>query len=276
MFKSLKNNNITRGKNKVKFLDDKVDAKILLFDIETAPNLSYTWGKWQQDVIDFKDHWYMLCYAAKWLDDGKMITSKLTDYNSFKKDKTDDFNVVKSLWTLLDKADIVITHNGDEFDIKKANARFVYHGLPPPSPYKTIDTKKVAKKYFSFTSNSLNDLGRYLKLGEKVKHEGFDLWLNCMTGEKKAWETMIKYNKQDVILLEKIYKRFLSWITNHPNLGLYKKLDFACPNCGSQHLNHRGFNYTKTNTYRRVQCVDCHAWSQYTTSEKRLKNKIKN
>ena len=27
-------------------------AKVLFFDIETAPNLSYVWGQWQQDVID--------------------------------------------------------------------------------------------------------------------------------------------------------------------------------------------------------------------------------
>lgn len=246
--------------------------KILLFDIETAPNLGYVWGKYDQNVIDYKSEWYMLCFVAKWSDSKKLITSKLSDFKTFKKDKENDYGVVKALWNLLDECDILIGHNSKAFDEKKANARFVYHGLPPPSPYKTIDTLSVARKYFKFTSNKLDDLGKALGIGRKVPHEGFRLWLGCMNGDTKSWNKMIKYNKQDVLLLEKLYKKLQPWITNHPNIGLFTNQEYACPNCGSKHVIKRGYMYTKVNKFQRYVCKDCNAWS---SSRKAIKDDIK-
>ena len=133
----------------------KNKAKILLFDIETAPNLGYVWGKWEQDVIEFDRQWYMLCFCAKWLGDKKVMTHALPDFSLYKKDPENDKELVKKLWELFNEADIIIAHNGDEFDIKKSNARFIYHGFTPNPHYKTIDTKKIAKKYFSFNENNL-------------------------------------------------------------------------------------------------------------------------
>ena len=79
---------------------------------------------------------------------------------------------------------------GDEFDIKKANARFIYHGLKPTKFYLSIDTKKVAKKYFKFDSNSLSSLGEYLGLGEKVDTGGYSLWKGCLLGDPASWKKM--------------------------------------------------------------------------------------
>ncbi len=251
--------------------------KILIFDIETAPNLGYVWGKYDQNVIDYKSEWYIMCFAAKWFGTNKQIKVKLTDFpNRFNKDKQDDYDVVKKLWELFDEADIIVAHNGQAFDTKKATARFLYHNMSPPSPYKQIDTKLVAKKYFNFNSNKLDDLGRYLKLGRKIEHEGFPLWLKCMEGNKIAWKKMMIYNTQDVLLLEKIYIKFLPYITNHPNYGIYINKEHVCPNCGSEHLQRRGYQYTKTNKYQRWQCQECGSWSQSIRSEKVVKPNLKN
>ena len=37
--------------------------KILFYDLETSPNVSYTWGKWEQNVIAFKKEWELLSFA---------------------------------------------------------------------------------------------------------------------------------------------------------------------------------------------------------------------
>ncbi len=88
---------------------------------------------------------------------------------------------------------------------------------------------------------------------------------------------MIQYNKQDILLLEKIYKRFLPWITNHPNYGLYQGKQFACPNCGSKNLMRRGFAYTKVNIYQRWICRKCGAHSQSRKCERDIiKPEVKN
>lgn len=237
--------------------------RILFYDIETAPNTSYIWGKYEQDSLGNLQDWYMLSFAAKWYGDNKVISYGLPDFRDYKKNPTNDKELVRKLWELIDEADVIVAHNGDDFDNKKANARFVYHGFTPPSPYKTIDTKKIAKRYFRFDSNKLTDIGKYLNLGQKVETGGFSLWVGCMSGDKNAWRKMIKYNRQDVVLLEKIYEVFKPWIRNHPNVNALSGRTNACPTCGSKHLQSRGYMVSKASPTKtqRFQCQSCGAWS---------------
>ena len=74
---------------------------------------------------------------------------------------------------MFDEADVVIAHNGDKFDMRKANARFGHY--EPPMPVQQVDTLKVARKYFKFESNKLGDLGEHLGLGNKEVTGGFAL-----------------------------------------------------------------------------------------------------
>lgn len=121
----------------------QIKPKVLLFDIETMANLVYVWGKYEQNVIAYERHWYMLTFAYKWLGDKKTYVKSLPDYSMYKKDKYNDIELIKDLWKLFDEADIIIAHNGNSFDIKKANARFIKHKLKPPSPYRSVDTIQI-------------------------------------------------------------------------------------------------------------------------------------
>ena len=236
--------------------------RILLFDIETAPSLGWFFDLWKEgNIVAIKEEWYMLCFAAKWLD-GKMMTYALPDFKGYKPGSRDDKELVKQLWRLFDEADILIAHNGDKFDIKKANARFAYYNLPPPSPYRTIDTLKIARRYSNFTSNRLNDLGEHLGYGSKLVHTGFNLWKECMSGDPKAWKHMIEYNKRDVVLLEKIYLHFLPWMQNHPNVALMAEQPNNCPKCISDNITKRGFTVRKGGKYQRYQCQKCGGFFQ--------------
>lgn len=234
--------------------------KTLLLDIETSPNLGYIWEKYEQDVLAYTEEWFMLSFAVKWLGKKRTDVWSLPDFPMYRKDKHNDKDLVTKLHSYLNEADVVIAHNGDFFDIKKSNARFIFHKLPPPKPFKTIDTKKVAKRAFMFNSNKLDDLGKYFGVGRKLKHTGFELWLGCLHGDKKAWKLMTKYNKQDVILLEKIYLRMLPWTLNHPNYNVYDGTKGGCPNCGSNKIQRRGFSYTQSNKYQQFACLDCRNW----------------
>jgi hypothetical protein len=246
----------------VLFKDPKYNKKILLFDIENTPLVTYTWGIWEQDVIEVKEEWYILCFAYKWLGEKETHIVALPDFQGYEKNKKDDSKLIKKLWELFDQAEIIIAHNGDQFDIKKANVRFIKHGLQPPSPYKTIDTLKVARRYFKFDSNKLDYLGQYLDIGRKLPHTGKHLWFGCMDGDKKSWDLMKKYNKQDVILLEKVYERLRGWNNSSPNMNLTLGGTYLCPKCGSDHVQKRGFNYTKTSVFQSYWCINCGGWSQ--------------
>lgn len=237
-----------------------MSAKVLLLDIETAPSLGWAWEKWQTNIIAFEKSWFMLAFGWKWLGEAKAHVRCLPDYAGYEFDKENDRELIGELWTLMDQADVIVGHNGDAFDIKKANARFITHDLPPPSTYKTVDTLKLAKKHFKFESNKLGDLGQYLEIGTKVATTGFKLWKGCMEGDVKSWNLMRKYNEQDVLLLEQIYLKLRPWSVSHPNLSLYEDVHTNCPTCTSSNVQRRGFNYAKTQVRQRWRCNDCGSW----------------
>ena len=235
--------------------------KTLLLDIETAPGLGFAWEKYETNIIEFVKDWYMLSFTVKWLDDTKIHTYALCDFPTYQKNKESDLELVRKLWDFVNEADVIVAHNGDSFDIRKMNARFIVNGLTPPAPYRTVDTKKVAKKNFSFMSNSLNDLGTLFGLGNKASTGGFKLWTDCMAGKPDAWKRMKKYNKMDVILLEKVYLHMRPWMKTHPNISI-EISRINCQACGSANTQKRGFSYSKYTKYQRLQCMTCSAWSQ--------------
>jgi DNA polymerase elongation subunit (family B) len=251
-------------------VERKNEARILTLDIETSPIIAYTWGpKWETNIIEFIQHTSILSYSAKWLD-GKQETKGLIDYKGYKKNSLEDKKLIVDLHKLLDEADIVVTQNGVDFDIKLINARFMKYGLPPPSPYKQIDTKKEAKRQLRLPSYSLDDMGEYFGLGRKIKTE-FDLWKRCIAGDKKAWDLMKKYNAQDVVLTETIYLKLRPFMKSHPNVTLYSEKS-GCPACGSDNYHNRGYYTLTSGKYHRASCNDCGHWYKYGKPEP-LENK---
>lgn len=237
--------------------------RILFFDLESTPLVGYTWGLWEQNVIKKIQDSFILCAAYKWLGDKQVSVVSQIDSPKYSKDRKDDRVVVQKIWELLNEADIVIAHNGRAFDIKKINSRFLILGFSPPSPYKVIDTLTVARSNFKFDSNKLDSLGEVLHLGRKVEHEGIELWLSCMAGDMEAWKRMIKYNKQDVALLEELYLELRPWITNHPTFSAVVEEPTHCriPHCNSTHIQKRGpQRLSGGRIQQRYQCMTCFSW----------------
>jgi len=243
---------------------------MLFLDIETAPDVVWTWGLWQANAIAVKEHWYVLSFAAKWRGDDTLMVNGLDDYKGYKGGKSTELKLLNDVWTLLDEADIVVAHNGRDFDVKKLNARFIEYGFAPPSPYKVVDTKSDLAGVAKYSSNKLDWLMKQFKIGAKMPHEGFDLWQGCMDGDKKAWKTMKAYNAHDVVLLEALYNKISSWIPQ-PNAGLYEDRP-TCPNpgCDGGPLIKRGLARAITRVYQRYQCDTCGTWSRSVKSEKGL------
>lgn len=228
---------------------------ILIFDIETLPILAYVWGAYEQNLgIDsiVKD-WCVLSWSAKWLGDDKVISDILTSREAVERN---DSRLVRSFWKMLDRADMVITHNGREFDIKKVNTRFMFNGLTPPSSYKNVDTLVAARSVFGMTMNKQDYIAKYLGIQRKVKTD-YQLWIDCDNGKKKALKKMRDYNLHDVEMLEEIYLRIRAWIPNHPNLSLIASVD-ACPVCLGEYRK-SGIYYANRKRYNEYTCSVCGA-----------------
>lgn len=231
---------------------------IVFIDLETAPTRGWVWRNYEDNLIATDRDWYILSFVAKF-SDGQIIARKLPDYPGYDRNKECDKALVKDLWNVFNAADILVAHNGKRFDIRKANARMIAHEMMPPATYKVIDTLEVAKRYFSFGSNKLTELGRYLGLGTKIETGGSALWFACMAGDPKAWRRMMLYNKRDVLLLECVYYRLRPWMVNHPNMNLYTGGD-GCPTCQSYNVHRRGSQVKLNSVRQRFQCQDCGSW----------------
>lgn len=170
-------------------------------------------------------------------------------------------DMIKKAHDLLSQADAVVGYNTDGFDLKKFRGEFVLAGLPPLPPLTSIDLLKTVKK-LGIQSNKLAYVGPFFKVGEKVKNEGFDLWLKVMEGCPAARGRMEKYCKGDVSLTEKVYALLRAHIPNHPHLAETGK--DACGSCGSSHLQSRGYRRTKGFKIQRLQCVSCGSWQDGT------------
>ncbi len=246
-------------KEDIKILQTETEPyqpKILVFDIETAPLKAYVWRLWKQDIYldQIISEWFMLTWSAKWLDSPDVMSNKLTPEEAVEEN---DKRIITNLWALLDEADIVIAHYALKFDVPKAKARFVIHGLPSPSFYHVIDTKQVALKEFGFSSNKLDALAKYFGFDTKMDTD-FKLWVDCINGDESALSYMENYNRHDVIILEKVYKKILPYIKGHPNVTLYdEKHPDRCPSCGKGKLKNEGHYYTSVNKYPVLRCTEC-------------------
>jgi hypothetical protein len=246
-----------------------VTAKILLLDCETAPAKVYTWGLYDQNIgiNQIVDDGYVLCWCAKWLGEKEVMSDALINHTeTFTKNRRDDSQIAKSIWCLLGEADIVVTHNGNDFDLKWMNTIFVKNGLKPQTGYKSVDTFIEVKKKFRFISNKLDFICRKLELGQKISTGGFELWEECMRGVKSSWAKMVRYCKHDVLLLEKLYRTIRPFIT-HPNMTLYQDGELACPNCAKKNFIKRGFHYSGTAKFQRFVCNVCGRYFTDTTKK---------
>jgi hypothetical protein len=232
-------------------------VKILLWDIETRPLTVTTWSLWPKFISHeaIVEEWGLLTAAWKWYGEKRVYCASVDPAKP-----KDDRAVIEAVHAALSEADVIVAHYGDKFDLPKFKARAVFHGLPPIPPVRTIDTKKVASGVFGFTCNRLDYLGRLL-CGDKKLRTEYELWIEAMAGSAKAINRMARYNKHDVVLLERVYEKLRPYMANHPNGALYGDVA-CCPVCGSQKFKKQGLKYNRTRAMQQYQCQadGCRAW----------------
>jgi len=240
--------------------EKKIDKmpKILLIDIETSPMEILTWGLYKQtpSYDNITKGWAILSWAGKWLFDSEIMSQVVTPQEAIDRKEG---SIIKGIWDLLEEATIVIGHNSDRFDLRKLNVKFVINGLNPPLPYQSIDTLKIAKKHFAFSSYSLDYLTKLFNLSPKL-HTEYKLWKRCIAGDKDALSEMENYNRHDILALEDLYIKLRPYIKSHNNLALHSDLtENICPTCSSTNLIWKGYYYTPAGRFRSGRCNTCGA-----------------
>ena len=210
--------------------------KILMFDIETTPNLATIWSTGKQ-FVNYESIWKekkISCICWKWLGESKIysLSMNLKKHNLMEYDDDADKEMLVKFSEIYNKADVAVGHNAIKFDKGTITARLSKHGLPPISPTIIDDTWRISCP-INFNSHKLDYLARYFKVGTKAAHS-YSLWLKVMRSDSKALNDTVKYCKKDVILLEKVYKKLLPYVKTKFNHAIYQQDTRVCPSCSGK------------------------------------------
>lgn len=232
--------------------------KYLFIDVETSPDVAVTFKRFKanlsQDNI-LKDGGVLLSISWRWMGDKSAQGLALNPTEAL---AADDSRLCAVLYALIEKADVLIGHNIDRFDLPMIKSRLLINKFTPPKKVKTIDTLKIARQ-MRFPSNRLGSLGVILGEGDKASHSGISTWIGCLAGNEDSLAEMLAYNLEDVDLLYRVYMRLRAFDTRPLNSALFVADETPrCPTCGSDNLHETSHSvYTPTCEYQEVECKNC-------------------
>lgn len=156
-------------------------------------------------------------------DTGIMLTYYIKEYGKEKyynnyikqkdlKAKHKDKILVKQLLTDLKEFDVLVTYYGTGCDLPFIRTRALKHGYNfiPYGFMKHIDLYYLVKHKLKLKSNSLKTACELL--GKKGKTElKLDLWIDALTGDRKALNYIYTHNKYDVKITEKLYDTIIKY-----------------------------------------------------------------
>lgn len=240
-------------------------------DIETAPMEAYAW----QPKVEYIGHEMVeqcttvICASFRH-PKTKQIQTLAVSPKSVKTVRNDRevCNNIHRLLTYCGENNVVIvSQNGDRFDLPKLRARFIFYRFKPLPPLITVDTLKQARAIGGFDYKRLDFLDKFLHGQGKVETRGWPMWRDIVSTHsteskrRKALKEMIGYCEGDILALERVYETLKPYMKNHPNVNLWKRTYDHCPSCGENGLRYATKpHFNKTRVYRRMSCKYCGKW----------------
>jgi hypothetical protein len=230
--------------------------KRLYLDIETAPNIVWTYAIGYKLNIGYEQiikERSIVCCCYKWEGEDKVHVLRWSKNCS-------DRDIVSAIGKIIDKADEVVAHNGDRFDIKWLRTRALMHGVYFPARIKSIDTLKKARGGFLFNSNRLDYLSKITGGEGKLDYGGIKTLKKIyLENDRKALEDYIEYCKIDVLELERVYKVLHPYIVEQTHIGVLQGNEkYSCPKCGSNDAIAKAWRVSAAGVKRkRMRCKCC-------------------
>lgn len=231
-------------------------SKILILDIETRPALAYVWRLFDENVgLDqLVEPSSILSVGWKWLGKAKFEYADVWPVRSAIKRR----KMLRKIHKAMSQADAVVTFNGNRFDLPKLRGEFLQAGFAPLHKIASVDVIETTKQ-MGYTSNKLAHVAPLLGCDDKTDTGGFKLWREYMDGSRAARASMRSYNKQDVLVLEQLYKRVRPYIRTHVHIGAEAE---DCPNCGSTDVSVEKTRRTRVMAIDQIRCHNCGACSE--------------
>ena len=171
--------------------------------------------------------------------------------------------MLKKFMDEYNKADQVVFHNGDKFDLPWIFTRCILHGIEFYPNVATIDTLKRARK-FKFNSNKLDYLSKFLGFGAKTDTK-YSMWVDIlMKNDKDVLKQMVDYCKNDVVILEKLHNVLDKYFEPKTHVGIIlDKKKTSCAHCASEDTFVSKTRVSAAGTISK--CMKCKSCNKYFT-----------
>lgn len=241
----------------------QTNARVLIFDIETQRAVVETFSLFDRytHIDRVVRPARILCFSALWRG-----SKKATFRAAWRDDDEKAYErMVRALFDLLDRAHVVVTWNGDRFDMQWCQAEFARYGLGRPSSFKSVDLYKVAKRHHQagLMSLKLDWSARHMIRERKLAHGGTDLWSQIRYGSAAercaAQKKMREYCVHDTFLTAWLLdSTYLPW--TNVNMALYADNAYGallCTRCGGADVRPCGYYYASAYAYQEFRCAAC-------------------
>ena len=257
-----------------------VQARVVTLDIERIPGRArvkhrgltiegefWDLGGWKHtigrrihadDVLEWPR---TICAAWKWYDQADVEFAAEWEVGGY-----DGF--MRAVWDVFNDADLIIGHNADRFDARHLTGGWAEMGLPAPSPYKVVDTLKIARGTFAYESNTLDALNRRLGIDAKTDKYDARIARAAVNGDKEAQARIEGYNRGDIIASEALFDRLRPYAKGIPHLGMWTDDELACPSCGSTMTATGRTVRANVQKYEHLTCPNCGNHARGTTTLK--------
>lgn len=261
-------------------LAKNVTAKVLTLDIERIPGNAtvkhrgltisgdfWDLNSWKHTIgrrihADDVTEWpRTICAAARWYGNDEVMFAAEWEVGGH-----DAF--LREVWDWADSADLIIGHHAAAFDLPILAGDWAVMGLPAPSPYKVIDTLKIARRAFSLPSNTLDSLAK--RLGVDAKTDKYDVSMAraAVSGDKESQERIKSYNIGDIVATEQLADRLRPYARGLPHMGMWADSELACPNCGHDMTPTGKTAHANVQAYAALKCGHCGAHGRDTVKLK--------
>ena len=257
-----------------------VTARVVTLDIERIPGRVRTWHRgftiegdvWDlnalKDITRRRIHaddmieWpRTICAAWKWYDQPDTVFAAEWEVGGY-----DGF--MRAVWDVFDQADLIIGHNADRFDARHLMGGWAEMGLPAPTPYKVVDTLKIARGTFAYESNTLDALNKRLGIDAKTDKYDSRVAKAAVAGDKEAQDRIRFYNMGDIAASEALFDRLRPYARNIPHLGMWTDDEMACPSCGHTMTATGKTVHANVQRYEHLHCDNCGAHARGTATLK--------
>lgn len=189
---------IDKGCFKKEILEGNNEIKIGILDIETC---GLTFNADGSIIICY----YIKEYGKKKYYSGKIKISEI-------RNGILDKNIVTKLVKDLSNFNIIITFNGNYFDIPFIRTRALIHNLEfiKYGYIKSIDIYKTVKYKLKLHRNSLKNTCKIFGIDGKTELD-FYTWIQAIGGNKEKFKEILNHCKHDVDITEKLYNKIIDY-----------------------------------------------------------------